>query len=65
MTIHMDDRIGKYSAKGLRAGAQRTAANIPIGGIDLSVDVYDIRHLSVFNKEVPYGITEMHLFRPD
>ena len=60
MTIHMDDRIGKYSAKGLRAGAQRTVANIPIGGIDLSVDVYVGLHLSVF---ILSGITEIPWIR--
>jgi hypothetical protein len=30
----MDDRTGKHSANGLRTNAQRTTANIPIGGIE-------------------------------
>jgi hypothetical protein len=30
----MDDRIGKHSANGPRTNAQRTTANIPIGGIE-------------------------------
>jgi hypothetical protein len=30
----MDDRTGKHSANGLRTNAQRTTANIHIGGID-------------------------------
>jgi hypothetical protein len=32
MMLHMDDRTGKHSAKGLRTDAQRTTANIPTGG---------------------------------
>jgi hypothetical protein len=34
MTLHMDDRTGKHSAKGLRTDAQRTTANIPVGGVE-------------------------------
>jgi hypothetical protein len=30
----MDDRIGKHSANDLRTSAQRTMANIPVGGIE-------------------------------
>jgi len=30
----MDDHIGKDSAKGLRIDAQRTTANIHVGGIE-------------------------------
>jgi hypothetical protein len=30
----MDDRTGKHSANGLRTNAQRTTANIPVGGIE-------------------------------
>jgi hypothetical protein len=30
----MDDRTGKRSANGLRTNAQRTTANIPVGGIE-------------------------------
>jgi hypothetical protein len=30
----MDDRTGKHSAKGLRTNAQRTTANIHVGGVD-------------------------------
>jgi hypothetical protein len=29
----MDDRTGKHSAYALRTNAQRTTANIPVGGI--------------------------------
>jgi hypothetical protein len=34
MTIRMDNRTGKYSAKGLRTDAQQTTANILAGGVD-------------------------------
>jgi hypothetical protein len=34
MTIHMDDRTGKYLAKGLKTDAQQTTANILTGGVD-------------------------------
>ena len=34
MTLRMDDRTGKYSAKGLRTDAQRTTANIHVGGVE-------------------------------
>jgi hypothetical protein len=34
MTIHMDDHKGKHSAKGPRTNAQRTAATIPVGGVE-------------------------------
>jgi hypothetical protein len=30
----MDDRTGKHSANDLRTNAQRTAANIHVGGIE-------------------------------
>jgi len=30
----MDDRTGKQSAKGLRTDAQRTTANIHVGGVE-------------------------------
>jgi len=30
----MDDRIGKHSAKDLRIDAQRTTANISVGGVE-------------------------------
>jgi hypothetical protein len=30
----MDDHIGKHSANGLRTNAQRTTANVPVGGIE-------------------------------
>jgi hypothetical protein len=30
----MDDRTSKHSAKGLRTDAQRTTANIHVGGVD-------------------------------
>jgi hypothetical protein len=30
----MDDCTGKHSANGLRTNAQRTMANIPVGGIE-------------------------------
>jgi hypothetical protein len=30
----MDDRTGKYSAKGLRTDVQRTTANIHVGGVE-------------------------------
>jgi hypothetical protein len=30
----MDDRIGKHSAKSLRTDAQRTTANIHVGGVE-------------------------------
>jgi hypothetical protein len=29
----MDDRMGKHSAKGLKTDAQRTTANIHVGGV--------------------------------
>jgi hypothetical protein len=31
MTLRMDDRTGKHSAKGLRTNGQRTTTNIPAG----------------------------------
>jgi hypothetical protein len=34
MTLYMDDRTCKHLAKGLRTDAQRTTANIPIGGVE-------------------------------
>jgi hypothetical protein len=34
MMIRMDDCTGKHSAKGMRTDAQRTTANIPIGGVE-------------------------------
>jgi len=34
MTIHIDDRTGKHSAKGLRTDAQRTMASIHVGGVE-------------------------------
>ena len=34
MMIHMDDRTDKHSAKALRIDAQRTMANILIGGVE-------------------------------
>ena len=34
MFCSMDDRIGKHSAKGLRTDAQRTMANIHVGGVE-------------------------------
>ena len=34
MTLRMDDRTGKHSAKALRTDAQRTTANIHVGGIE-------------------------------
>jgi hypothetical protein len=34
MTIHMNDRTGKTSAKGLRTDAQQTTANILAGEVD-------------------------------
>jgi len=34
MTIRMDDRTGKHSKKGLRTDAQRTTANISVGGVE-------------------------------
>jgi hypothetical protein len=34
MLYSMDDRTGKHSANGLRTNAQRTTANIPVGGIE-------------------------------
>jgi hypothetical protein len=30
----MDDRTSKHLANGLRTNAQRTTANIPVGGIE-------------------------------
>jgi len=30
----MDDHTGKHSAKGLRTDAQRTTANIHVGGVE-------------------------------
>jgi len=30
----MDDHTGKHSAKGLRTAAQRTTANIHVGGVE-------------------------------
>ena len=33
LTLRMDDRTGKYSAKGLRKDAQRTTANIHVAGV--------------------------------
>jgi hypothetical protein len=34
MLCSIDDRTGKHSANGLRTNAQRTTANISVGGID-------------------------------
>jgi hypothetical protein len=34
MTIRMDDCTGKHSAKYMRTDAQRTTANIPVGGVE-------------------------------
>jgi len=34
LTLRMDDRTGKHSAKALRTDAQRTTANIPAGGVE-------------------------------
>jgi hypothetical protein len=34
MTLHMDNRVGKHSAKGLRTDAQRKTANILAGGLE-------------------------------
>jgi hypothetical protein len=34
MLCSMDDRTGKHSAKVLRTDAQRTIANIHIGGVE-------------------------------
>jgi hypothetical protein len=34
MLCSVDDRTGKHSANGLRTNAQRTMANIPVGGIE-------------------------------
>ena len=34
MTLRMDDRTGKHSAKALRTDTQRTTANIPEGGVE-------------------------------
>jgi hypothetical protein len=34
MLYSIDDRTGKHSANGLRTNAQRTMANIPVGGIE-------------------------------
>jgi hypothetical protein len=34
MTLHMDDHIGKHSAKGMRTYAQQMTANIPSGGVE-------------------------------
>jgi len=31
----MDDSIGKHSANGLRKDAQRTIANIHVGGVEM------------------------------
>jgi hypothetical protein len=38
----MDDRTGKHSAKSLRTDAQRTTANIHVGGVEelLLFDVF-------------------------
>jgi hypothetical protein len=33
MLCNMDDHTGKHSVNGLRTNAQRTTANIPVGGI--------------------------------
>jgi hypothetical protein len=35
MMIRIDNRTGKYSANGLRIDAQRMAANIPTGEVDV------------------------------
>jgi hypothetical protein len=34
MTLRMNDRTDKHSAKGLRTDAQQTTANIPIGEVE-------------------------------
>jgi len=34
MTICIDDRTGKHSAKGLKKDTQRTTANIPAGEVE-------------------------------
>jgi hypothetical protein len=34
MTIRIDDRTNKHSAKGLRTYAQRTTANIPASKVE-------------------------------
>jgi len=34
MLCSIDDRIGKHLANDLRTNAQRTTANIPVGGIE-------------------------------
>jgi hypothetical protein len=34
MLCSIDDRTGKHSANGLSTNAQRTTANIPVGGIE-------------------------------
>jgi hypothetical protein len=34
MTLRMDDRTGKHSAKDLRTNAQQTTANIPAGALE-------------------------------
>jgi hypothetical protein len=34
MTIRIDDRTGRHSAKGMRTYAQRTTTNIPAGEVE-------------------------------
>jgi hypothetical protein len=34
MTIRIDHRTGKHSAKDLRTDTQRTTTNIPAGGVE-------------------------------
>ena len=47
MTIRMDNRTDKYSAKGLRTYAKRTTANIPTGEVEkLLLSCVFILHLS-------------------
>jgi hypothetical protein len=41
MLYNMNDRTGKHSANGLKTNAQRTTANIPVGGIEKLL-LYDV-----------------------
>ena len=51
MTLRMDDRIDKYSAKSLRTDAQRMTANIPAGGVEklLLSYIFHLRGLLVLS----------------
>ena len=63
MTIRMDDRTGKHSAKALRTDTQRTTANIPEGGVEklllscvflllLFVMICNLFHLVLYHGQI-------------